>query len=335
MSDAKLEAKANTVFLLRSFVGKDGIVDADVDKMNKFGFFTSQSVAYASRKELNNIDGISEKKLAKFMNLVRNDVDMGFTTASEVYIKRKDIVMITTGSENFNTLLKGGIETGSLTEIFGEARSGKSQVCHMLAVTAQLPIIKGGAEGCVIWIDTEGTFRPERIVRIAERFKLDSADALSNISHARVFNCDHQKDILIEAAALMSAKRHALIIVDSIMSLYRTDFSGRGELADRQMHLGRFLRHLLRLADEFGVAVVMTNHVMANVDGMAFADNKKPIGGHILAHASTTRLYLKKSKGENRNVKVYDSPNLPEADCYFAICDEGLTDCLEEPAKKY
>lgn len=127
----------------------------------------------------------------------------------------------------------------------------------------------------------------------------------------------------------MADERFALLIVDSATALYRTDFSGRGELSARQMHLAKFLRSLLRLADEFGVAVVITNQVVAQVDGgmaMFNADPKKPIGGNIMAHASTTRLSLRKGRGDSRIVKVYDSPMLPDSEAVFSIQNEGITD---------
>jgi DNA repair protein RAD51 len=126
--------------------------------------------------------------------------------------------------------------------------------------------------------------------------------------------------------------RYALLIVDSATALYRTDYSGRGELSARQMHLARFLRTLLRLSDEFGVAVVITNQVVAQVDGAASmfsADPKKPIGGNIIAHASTTRLYLRKGRGETRICKIYDSPCLPESEAMFAINADGIGDAKD------
>lgn len=126
----------------------------------------------------------------------------------------------------------------------------------------------------------------------------------------------------------MIENRFALLVIDSATALYRTDFSGRGELSARQMSLAQFMRKLQRLADEFGVAVVITNQVVAQVDGGAFmgGDTKKPIGGHIIAHASTTRLYLRKGRGESRVLKVMDSPMLAEGEAVFAICNEGIDD---------
>ncbi|KIR35747.1 DNA repair protein RAD51 [Cryptococcus deuterogattii MMRL2647] len=209
-----------------------------------------------------------------------------------------------------------------------EFRTGKSQLCHTLAVTCQLPVSMGGGEGKCLYIDTEGTFRPVRMLAVAERYGLDGEEVLDNIAYARAYNADHQLQLLVQASAMMAESRFSLLIVDSCTSLYRTDFSGRGELSARQMHLAKFLRTLMRLADEFGVAVVVTNQVVAQVDGgqFAVADAKKPIGGNIMAHASTTRLNLRKGRGTSRVCKIVDSPCLPEAEAIFAINPNGIGD---------
>ena len=290
------------------------------------GYHTVESVAYATMRALSSVRGITEQKAENLLKAAAKLVPMGFTTASEVHQTRQEIVRLSTGSVEFDKLLMGGIETGSITEMFGEFRTGKTQICHQLCVTCQLPVDQGGAEGKAMYIDTEGTFRPERLVDIAERYDLIGQDVLDNVAYARAHNSDHQTKLLMNAAAMMSEERYALIVVDSATALYRTDYSGRGELADRQMHLARFLRALQRIADEFGVAVVITNQVVAQVDGAMFADPRKPIGGHIMAHASTTRLYLRKGKGEARVCKIYDSPNLPEAEVSFTINKDGIGD---------
>ncbi|XP_045143610.1 DNA repair protein RAD51 homolog 1 [Echinops telfairi] len=296
----QLEANADTSVEEESFgpqpisrLEQCGINANDVKKLEEAGFHTVEAVAYAPKKELINIKGISEAKADKI--LVR------------------------------------GIETGSITEMFGEFRTGKTQICHTLAVTCQLPIDRGGGEGKAMYIDTEGTFRPERLLAVAERYGLSGSDVLDNVAYARGFNTDHQTQLLYQASAMMVESRYALLIVDSATALYRTDYSGRGELSARQMHLARFLRMLLRLADEFGVAVVITNQVVAQVDGAAMfaADPKKPIGGNIIAHASTTRLYLRKGRGETRICKIYDSPCLPEAEAMFAINADGVGDAKD------
>ena len=145
--------------------------------------------------------------------------------------------------------------------LFPPNSCGKTQLCHTLCVTCQLPVDQGGAEGKALWIDTEGTFRPARLAQIAERFGLNPADVLDNVAYARAHNTDHQGQLLLAAASMMAEARFALIIVDSVTALYRTEFNGRGELSARQIHLGRFLRALAKLAEEFGCAVVVTNQV--------------------------------------------------------------------------
>jgi DNA repair protein RAD51 len=331
LENADLEGNLNTSMgpLPIATLEQHGIAAADVRKLVESGYFTVESVAFTPKKHLLLIKGISEAKADKIIGEAAKLVPLGFTTASEVHQKRSEIVKITSGSKELDKLLGGGIETGSVTEIFGEFRTGKTQICHNLAVTCQLHIEQGGGAGKCLYIDTEGTFRPERLLAVAARFGLDGNQVLDNVAYARAYNSDHQSALLLQASAMMAESRYALLIVDSATALYRTDFSGRGELGARQMHLGRFLRTLLRLSDEFGVAVVITNQVVAQVDGASAifnADPKKPIGGNIMAHASTTRLYLRKGRGENRICKIYDSPCLPESEAVFSISEDGIGD---------
>nr|AIW60888.1 RAD51 [Schmidtea mediterranea] len=308
-----------------------GISAQDIKKLIEAGYHSIESIQYVPKKTLASIKGLSEPKVDKIVEAASKLVPLGFTTAAEFHQKRSEIIQLTTGSKEFDKLLQGGVETGSITEIFGEFRTGKTQICHSLAVTCQLPVDLGGGEGKCLYIDTEGTFRPERLLAVAERYGLSGTEVLENVAYARAYNTDHQNELLVQAAAMMSESRYALLVVDSATALYRTDYSGRGELSARQMHLARFLRALLRLADEFGVAVVITNQVVAQVDGasMFTADPKKPIGGNIMAHASTTRLYLRKGRGETRICKIYDSPCLPESEAMFAILPDGIGDAKE------
>ncbi|KAJ8569086.1 hypothetical protein ON010_g6172 [Phytophthora cinnamomi] len=192
-----------------------------------------------------------------------------------------------------------------------------------------LPVDRGGGEGKALYIDTEGTFRPQRLQAIAERYGLDGDSVLDNVAFARAYNSEHQMQLLVQASAMMAESRFALVIVDSATALFRTDYSGRGELAARQQELAKFLRALTRMADEFGVAVVITNQMTANPDSGMFAkDPLQPIGGNIMAHASCTRLRLKKGRGENRVMKVVDSPILPESEAIYSITEQGIQDEL-------
>merc|ERR1719321_1964002 len=279
------------------------------------------------------VKGIGEQKANKIMAAAKALVPMRMVSAAEMLEMRKNMVKLITGSAQLNALLGGGVETGQITEIFGEFRCGKTQLCHTLCVACQLPTEQGGAESKALYVDTEGTFRPERLVSIAERYGLNSEDVLENVTYARAYNAEHQEKLLLEAAAVFCDSRYALLIVDSATGLFRTDYTGRGELADRQQALNRYLRKLQGLADEHGVAVVITNQVMASPDQQAnpyMGPQVKPIGGHIIGHASQTRLFFRKGKGENRICKIYDSPSLPEGEAMFAIGAGGITNAEDK-----
>lgn len=308
-----------------------GVSAGDIKKLEEAGYTTVESIAYAPRKELLAIKGFSDTKVDKVLHEATKLIEMGFIPASRYHEQRTEIMYITTGSKELDTLLHGGIEACSITEIFGEFRSGKTQLCHTLAVTAQLPESHGGGGGKCMYIDTEGTFRTDRLAPIAQRFGLDPATVLDNITYARAHNSDHQCRLLVEANAMMATERYSLLIVDSATALYRTDYYGRGELNTRQINLARYLRALMKLADIYKIAVVITNQVVAAVDGaIGFAaDTKKPIGGNIMAHASTTRLSFRKGRGNTRICKIFDSPCLPESEATFALGEDGVGDATD------
>lgn len=305
-----------------------GVNTADVVKLKDGGFHTVESVAYATMKQLCDLKGISEGKATKILMEAKKLVPMGFTTATELAVQRESLITLSTGSKNLDELLQGGMETGSITELYGEFRTGKTQLCHTLCVTAQLPVDQGGGEGKALYIDTEGCFRPEKLKQIAERFGMNPEDVLDNVAYARAYNSEHQCELLKHAAAMMSESRYALLVVDSATALFRTDFTGRGELAERQQKLAQFLRQLTMLASTYGVAVVITNQVTADPGGAAMfvKDSNKAIGGNIIAHASTTRLKLVKGRGENRICIVIDSPLIPESEAEFALIEGGVGD---------
>jgi len=261
----------------------------DVKKSKDAGFVTVEAVARAAKKELVAIKGLSDAKVDKITEAASKLVPMGFTSARQMHEQRAELIQITTGAKELDKILEGGIEIGSITEIYGEFWTGKSQLCHTLCVTCQLSL---GGEGKALYIDAEGTFRSQRLLQIAERFGLNGDEVLDNVAYARAHNTDHQMRLLLEAASMMADTRFVLVVVDSATALYRSDYTGRAELAPRQMHLGRFLRGLQKIADEFGVAVVVTNQVVAQVDSgssMFSGPQVKPIGGKIMAHASVIK----------------------------------------------
>ncbi len=304
-----------------------GINSSDIKKLIEAGYNSLESLSYNPKKNLVLIKGLSEAKIDKIIKVVEDILKYGIKPSSYALEERKKLVRITSGSKELDTLLGGGFESNSITELFGEFRTGKTQICHTLCVTCQLPRNEGGGEGKAIYIDTEGTFRPEKLAPIAERFGLDPKEVIENVFYARAYNSDHQNRLLLQVCALMCEQKFSLLIVDSATALYRTDYTGRGELSNRQMSLAKFLRNLQKIADEHKVVVVITNQVVATVDGNAFGGNdKKPIGGHIMAHACQTRLYLKKGLKQNRICKIYDSPSLPESEATYSITDRGIDD---------
>ena len=307
---------------------EQGINQNDINKLLDAGFNSVEAVTYSTKKTLVAIKGLSEMKVDKIIEACSKICHLGFEPSNIFLEKRMNLTYLTTGSKELDRLLGGGIESGSITEMFGEFRTGKTQICHTLCVTCQLPKENGGGAGKALYIDTEGTFRPEKLKNIAERFGLNPEEVIANVFYARAYNSDHQNKLLLQACGLMAESKFALLIVDSATALYRTDFSGRGELSARQMSLAKFLRNLQKIADEHQVAVVITNQVVAQVDGSSFggANDKKPIGGHIMAHAAQTRLYLRKGMKENRICKIYDSPCLPEEEATYAITDNGIDD---------
>lgn len=307
-----------------------GIGAADIKKLQAGGFHTIEDLLHVPKKAVLAVKGISEAKAEKLFEAISKVIKVGFQPGTSILQDRKNVVRITTGSKALDDLLGGGVESRSTTELFGEFRTGKTQVCLTMCVTCQLPKKQGGGGGKAMFMDTENTFRPERITEIAKRYGMNPEDVLNNISVAKVSNTDQQLELLKQAAALMASDHYALLVVDSLTNLYRTDYSGRGELSARQMHLAQFMRGLSKLAETYNICVVMTNQVVAKVDGSAMfgGNDKAPVGGNIVAHASTTRLFFKKGRGEQRICKIYDSPCLPESEATFSINADGVGDSV-------
>ncbi|KAJ4987577.1 DNA repair protein rad51 [Stagonosporopsis vannaccii] len=310
-----------------------GINAGDIAKLKANGYYTIASVHTATRRNLLKIKGFSEIKVDKVKDALAKcqlqPSGGGFQTAHELGQQRKRVLKISTGSKQLDAVLGGGFQTMSISEVFGEFRCGKTQLSHTMSVIAQLPKDMGGAEGKVAYIDTEGTFRPERIAQIAERFGVDPETAQDNITYARAVNSEHQMELLNKLAEFFVRNEYRLLIIDSIMALFRVDYTGRGELNERQQKLNQFLSKLTHVAEEFNVAVLMTNQVQSDPGASALfqgADGRKPVGGHILAHASATRILLRKGRGDERVAKIQDSPDMPEKEATYIITNGGIND---------
>ncbi|MFH1450942.1 MAG: DNA repair and recombination protein RadA [archaeon] len=302
-----------------------GIGPATAKKLEESGYKDVKAIATCSPGDLSDAADISEAKAKKIIAIAKQKCDMGFETADQLMEKRKVIGRLTTGSEEFNKLIAGGVETQAITEAFGEFGSGKSQIAMQLAVNVQLPVEKGGLNAGCLYIDSEHTFRPERVIQMAEHLGLDPQKILKNIKIARAYSSDDQMLMAEQAEQYVRDENIRLVVVDSLTSLFRSEYAGRGTLANRQQKLNRHLSTLHRLADVYNCAVYVTNQVMSKPD-MFFGDPTKPIGGHILGHSATFRLYLRKSKGGKRIARLIDSPHLPEGEAIFKVSEKGLTD---------
>lgn len=306
-----------------------GINVADISKLKSGGINTIRGLKMTTRKKLSEIKGISDGKIEKLKEAANKIEQNEFVTGMEFSVKREAIFKISTGSEEFDKILGGGFESMSISECFGEFRTGKTQLAHTLCVTAQMPGMNHTG-GKVAYIDTEGTFRPDRLRSIAARFNLDANAILNNIVYAKAHNHEHQCELvdLVTAQFYQEPGVFKLLIIDSIIALFRVDFQGRAELADRQQKLNKQLAQLQKISEEYNIAVYLTNQ-MTSDPGAALSfvsDPKKPVGGHVLAHASATRVMLKKGRGEMRIAKIYDSPDMPESEAPFMITEGGVAD---------
>ena len=303
-----------------------GVGPATAEKLKDAGYVDIMSIAVASPSELAEAAEIGEAVASKIIISARKQSDIGgFETGNALLEKRSRVGHLSTGSKILDELMGGGFETQSIIELFGEFGSGKTQIAHQLCVIVQLPKEKGGMEGHAFYIDTENTFRPERIIQMAEAYDLDSDEVLGKIHVARAYNSNHQMLLVEKVKELSKDVPAKLLVVDSLTAHFRAEYIGRGALADRQQKLNRHMHDLLRWSDLNNGVVCVTNQVAAKPDAF-FGDPTRPIGGHIVGHTATFRIYLRKSKGPKRIARLIDSPHLPEGEAVFSVIDKGIRD---------
>ncbi|MFW6013797.1 MAG: DNA repair and recombination protein RadA [Candidatus Nanoarchaeia archaeon] len=317
--DEKKSPKKNE----KTIMDLPGVGAATADKLSAVGYSDLLSVAVASPGEVVDATGISESAARKMINSAREALEMGFEDGDAIMKKRETIERIPTGSKTFDELIGGGFETGAISEVFSEFGGGKTQIAHLLS--ANIHKMENEKEPVAVYIDTENTFRPERIKQLAVGSGIDPDFALKQIKVARAYNSDHQMLLSEKVEELIKEKNLnvKLIVVDSLTAHFRAEFIGRGTLAERQQKLNRHMHTLLRLADKYNIAIYVTNQVMSKPDQF-FGDPTAAIGGHIVAHASTFRIYLRKGKKGCRVAKLVDSPNMPDGECSFFVTEEGL-----------
>jgi len=303
-----------------------GVGPAIAEKLREAGYDDLMAIAVASPADVAEKCEIGDKKAADIIEGAKVCADIGnFETGEDILERRKSVTKLTTGSKAVDELLGGGLESQAITEFFGEFGSSKTQICFQLAVNATLPEEMGGFDSEVVIIDTENTFRPERIVQMSNYLGIDPAEVLKKIHVARAFNSQHQILLVDKAMELSKTKKIKLLIVDSLTSHFRAEYIGRGALAERQQMLNRHLPDLLSFATLNNAAIAVTNQVSSKPDAF-FGDPTRPIGGHIVGHTATFRIYLRKGKAGKRVARLIDSPNMPEGEAVFTITEDGIKD---------
>ncbi|MEM3144211.1 MAG: DNA repair and recombination protein RadA [Candidatus Nitrosotenuis sp.] len=316
----------------------EGVGPVTTKKLTDAGIHNIMDLVVRGPVDVSEVTGMdretAEKIVTKARHLLMEQglITKDFVTATEIYKRRQDIGRITTGTQCLDQLLDGGLETQALTEVYGEFGSGKTQFCLTMCVLCQKPKEEGGLGGGVLYIDTENTFRPERIVSIAKAKGMNPETVLDNIIVARAYNSAHQTLILEEAGPIIEQHNVKLIIADSAVGLFRSEYLGRGTLSDRQQRINRFMHMLVRTAETYNCAAIATNQVMSSPDTF-FGDPTKPIGGNVVAHTSTYRIYFKKS-GKKRIARMVDSPQHPEEEVIFAVTEGGIADPEDDTKKK-
>ncbi|HJL97689.1 MAG TPA: DNA repair and recombination protein RadA [Candidatus Poseidoniaceae archaeon] len=303
-----------------------GVGPATAEKLREAGFDELLALAVMSPGDLADQAELGEAVATKIISGAKKMANIGgFISGGALLERRREVLKLSSKVESIDDLLGGGFETQALVEVYGAFGSGKTQIGHQLAVNCTLPMEEGGFDGDVFYIDTEDTFRPERITQMARGHGLDPDQVLSRIHVARAYNSAHQMLLVDEIKRMSKGLNVKMIIVDSLTSHFRAEFIGRAMLANRQQKLNRHLKDLKQLADVNNALVLVTNQVHSKPDAM-WGDPTKPIGGHVLAHASTFRLYLRKAKGGRRIARLVDSPNLPDGECVYQVTQEGLRD---------
>jgi DNA repair protein RadA len=304
-----------------------GVGPAIAEKLREGGYRTLESIATQSPSLLSEAAGVGNSKCEDIIYAARDMVNIGgILTGAELLEKRQTVGKLTSCSSKLDALLGGGVETQLITEFYGQYGSGKTQIIHQLAVTVQLPKEQGGLDAEAAIIDTENTFRPERIISMAKALDLDPDEVLARIHVGRAYN-SHQQMLMVDKVKQLAEERPIrLLAVDSLTGAFRSEYIGRGVLAERQGKINSHMESLTRFADEHNAAVAVTNQVLSDPGAFAFGDPIRPIGGHIVGHTSKFRIYIRRGKAGKRIFRLVDSPHLPDGEAVVQILEDGIRD---------
>lgn len=333
-----------------------GVGPATAEKLREAGYDRYEDLAVAGVGEITADANISDGKAQDVINAAREEADVGgFTTGDEALKARKEVGKITSSHEKIDEILGGGFEEKAITELFGEHQSGKSQFSHQLCVNVQLPEEYGGVGKRAIFIDTEDSYRPERIVEMVrglddevlqacmDRDGIDGSpddeDAmeelvdkfLSRVHNAAARNTNMQIMLAQDAEDIAKEYRDTefpvgLLVVDSIIGHFRAEYVGRGELADRQQKLGQHMDDLTEFANRYSSCVIIANQVISDPN-QYFGDPIKGAGGNVIKHRSTFRAKLREGKKDKMVFMLEDAPNLPDGQTPYLVKKSGI----EEP----
>ena len=347
-----------------SLVDVEGIGNIRLKKLNLAGIERAEDLIVRGPMELHQLTGLDFDACADMIEKARESLQkkdiIGKTSLSGRELldhRAKKIQYLTTGAKNFDEIMGGGMETGVMTEVYGEFGSGKTQIAMTCAVNVFLPTKDGGFSddgklARVVYIDTENSFRPDRMLQIIyERGMVKTKEqtpaqlkantpkeplneeeqekALRFLDRVKIYKPDNAGQQVMVGEALGRELRDEnadpirLIIIDSITSAFRMDFSGRGELGERQQLIKKHIKHVSRIAEIYNVAVLLTNQVMVSPSVM-FGDPVKPIGGTTLGHTSTHRVYLRKSGKDKIVAKLVDSPNNAQNEAVLSLTRAGV-----------
>lgn len=256
-----------------------------------------------------------------------------FVTAFDYFGDKEKFQQIKFNVESLDTLTGGGIDIGSVTEIFGEAGSGKTQICMQLALNCVLPKENGGLAGRTIHISTDKQFAIQRLYQMAsslrERVNLPDLELLDNIDIME-FSSKEELRVFVSVSLPQRLEQFAnirLVIIDSIAGIFRheTNYIARAD------EMRGVVQKLERLADDHNFAIIMTNHVTSGIDDSCL--------GTAFENLVSTKLKIKNteeyrtSKSGISRVRLLDvifSPRLPCRRERFLISSSGI---VEAPAQ--
>jgi len=293
------------------------------------GYTSIKIIATATVGEIQSLTQLSEHQIEKLIQNAKSWQDFNFETAAALLHSREQMHRISTGSTSLDHLLGGGIEPRSITEFYGAFTSGKTQLSIQLAVNALLNPDGNLSDGYTVYIDTEGSFRPERVVQITKSLPVDAEDVLNRILVGRAHNTNIQMHLVNSLVELASQRSIRLVIIDSLTSNFRSEFIGKDTILERQQKLNQHVQQLMRISDLLDIAVVLTNQVMSVMDG--YEHSIQPVGGNIVAHGTTHRIELTKSISTPnvRHARLIASPSQPEGSAPFKITTDGIKDVYE------